>query len=585
MDSVREKEMIVFRHVRIRLRSTLFGLLLVLLTPYVLAQATSVLLVLDASGSMFVQLQDGQYRITAAKAALTEFVTRLPDDPDLHVGFRIYGSRIAALEDGACEDSHLFVPVDGFDRAVLLDTIGATRAKGATPIAYSLELAAEDLRDAPGRRIIVLVTDGAESCGGDVRAAVERLTAAGLEVELHIIGFDLGEAAIRSFDGLGIFENTTSAPELAAALGRAVDLTPVIASYPITVTLTRRGQPTTDGATVRFLDAVSGTETTLTSTATATFTTRLPAGSYRAEVADAFAAAPLTVSGLTISPDTDNTFAFELEPAAEVDLTVTPTEPGAGSSVTVHFDGAPDGDRHWITIVPLDAPDSIYLDFAYVSGAMGEATLRLPDVPATLEARYHVALPEGGTQVVGRSAAFTSVPVTATLQAPDEVSAGAAFDVSWTGPNEGGDFVTVVPVDADDTAYRSYVYADRTGPNQLIAAADAGSYEVRYVTGQSNTVLARRPLRVNATTATIEAPAEIAAGSPFDVSWTGPDNQGDYITIVPAGSREGTYLSYTYTRTGSPSRLTAPIDPGAHEIRYVTGQGDRTLVSETIDVR
>jgi Ca-activated chloride channel homolog len=140
--------------------------------------STHVLLVLDASGSMFNKLADGQYRITAAKDAVAGFVSRLPAAPDLHVGLRVYGARVAALDDTACEDSELVVPVDGFDRDRLLGAVRGTQAKGATPIAYSLELALDDLRGADGRAIVVLVTDGIESCGGDVRAAVEDLTSA-----------------------------------------------------------------------------------------------------------------------------------------------------------------------------------------------------------------------------------------------------------------------------------------------------------------------------------------------------------------------------------------------------------------------
>jgi Ca-activated chloride channel homolog len=571
------------RSVLSHLRTLSAWLTLLTLAPLALAQ-TSILLVLDASGSMFVQLDDGQYRITAAKAALTEFVTRLPDDPHLHVGLRTYGSRIAALEDGACQDSHLFVPVPGFERDTLLHTIRATQAKGATPIALSLQLAADDLLDAPGRKIIILVTDGAESCGGDVRAAVEHLTAAGLEVDIRIIGFALSDTAIRTFEGLGTFENTTSAASLAAALGRAAELAPATATYDTTVTLTRRGEPTTQGATVRFTDAVGGNDTTFTTTGSGLFSASLPAGSYRAELTDAYATTPLTVAGLTISPDAENAFTFELQPTTDVTLTVTPTDPVVGATVTVRYEGAPHGDRNWITIVPADAPDAVYLDWSYVRNADGEATVRLPDAAATLEARYHLSLPEGGTQVIGRSAPFTSSQVSVTLDAPEEVAAGAAFEVAWTGPNQRGDYLTVVPEDADDHIYRSYVYADRGSPNGLTASVDPGAYEVRYVTGQSSIVLARRPLTVTPTTATVTGPGDVAAGAAFEVAWTGPNNQGDYLTIVPAGAREGTYLSYAYTNRGDPAHLTAPVDPGPHELRYVSGQGNRTLASTPITV-
>jgi hypothetical protein len=84
----------------------------------------------------------------------------------------------------------------------------------------------------------------------------------------------------------------------------------------------------------------------------------------------------------------------------------------------VRFEGAPPATGNWITVVPVDADDDVYLDWSYVDGTSGEVTLRLPDAPATLEARYHLSLPEGGTQVVGRSEPFTSTAVTASIQAP-----------------------------------------------------------------------------------------------------------------------------------------------------------------------
>src|SRR5690606_16795447 len=81
-----------------------------------------------------------------------------------------------------------------------------------TPIAYSLELAAADLAGAPGRKVIVLVTDGEESCGGDVRAVAERLAGSGYEIDLHVIGFALTPLAQRSFEGIGTFQSATPPP-------------------------------------------------------------------------------------------------------------------------------------------------------------------------------------------------------------------------------------------------------------------------------------------------------------------------------------------------------------------------------------
>jgi len=547
--------------------------------------STHVLLVLDASGSMFNKLADGQYRITAAKDAVAGFVSRLPAAPDLHVGLRVYGARVAALDDGACEDSELVVPVAGFDRDRLLDAVRGTQAKGATPIAYSLELALDDLRDAEGRAIVVLVTDGIESCGGDVRAAAERLAAAGFELDLRIIGFDLDDLAIRSFEGLGTFENARSAADLAAALGRAVDVAPVAADLPVTVTLTRRGENVSDGATVDFVDPVSGASTRFTAGADGEYVAALPPGSYRAELADAFAASPLVVSGLVVAAEADNAFAFELEPATEVTVEVEPLDPVAGSTVTARFDGAPPGERSgWLAVAPADAGDEIYLDWSYTATTSGTAELRVPDEPGTLEVRYHLVLPEGGSRVIGRSPAFTSRAASASLEAPAEVGAGSQFAVAWSGPDNDRDYLTIVEAGAREGAYTSYQYTRGGSPATLTAPDEPGTYEVRYVTGQGGNTLASEPITVIAVGATVAGPPEVPAGSEFAVDWTGPDNDRDYVTIVEAGAREGAYTSYQYTRSGSPATLTAPIEPGAYELRYVTGRGNATLASAPVAV-
>ena len=464
-------------------------LLAATLATTALAQPTNVLIVLDASGSMYLKLDDGQYRIAAAKDALAQFVARLPETPDLNVGLRLYGANLVAVEEGACEDSELVVPVAGFDRDGLLQTIRATQPKGATPIAYALDLAADDLRDAEGRKVIVLVTDGAESCGGDLRAAVERLTAEGFDVDVRIIGFALSDFAIATFEGLGTFESTNSAAELADALARAADV--ASSDHPVTVRLVRGGEPVTQGASVRFVDTVDGGTSALGLQADGSFTAELPAGNYRAVIDDATTATSLTVGGLPVTPDSDNAFTFELD-AAEVFLTVAPTDPLAGATVDVTFQGASGVSGSFLTIVPTDAGDDVILDRVPVSGASGLVQVHTPGEPAELEARYHVRVAEGGTRVIGRSPAFASLPIDASVEAPDEIPAGATFEVPWTGPNNASDYLTIVPIGTrEGTRQGNWTATSRGNPTTLTAPAEPGQYEVRYVLNQGHTTIAR----------------------------------------------------------------------------------------------
>jgi len=144
---------------------------------------TYVQLILDASGSMWNKLSDGRYRIVAAKEVLSDFSNSLPNDPTLNVGLRIYGSEIPALEEGSCEDSRLFVDINGINREQLLSSINDANAQGATPIAYSLLEAAKDFPATAEKRIIVLVTDGEESCGGDLQEVAAELASQGIDFE------------------------------------------------------------------------------------------------------------------------------------------------------------------------------------------------------------------------------------------------------------------------------------------------------------------------------------------------------------------------------------------------------------------
>jgi len=558
-------------------------LLIFLLASLVSAQ-THVQLVLDASGSMWNKLSDGEYRIVAAKDVLSSFVSSLPADPDLNVGLRVYGSQVAALEEGACEDSQLFVPMSGIARDDLLTTVRNTQATGATPIAYSLQLAGQDFPE-EGKKVIILVTDGEESCGGDVRGTIEALKAQGNDFDLKIIGFDLDDRAIQSFEGLGTFENAKNAQELASALGRAVEVEKT-QTYPVTVLVTREGSPATDGATTSFVDAVTKESFDFTLTEVGRLTAELPAGSYNASVQDAFSDSPQSFNGLNVTPESDNSFSFELAAAVDVVLSVSPTEATVGSSVTVDFENAPvNGLNNYITIVPVDADDRIYFKYQYIDAVSGQVDIQVPDEAQTLEARYHLDLPEGGTKVIGRSEPFTTVAASATLSAVGEVAAGANFDVTWTGPNNERDYVTVVPAGSPEGAYKTYFYTKNVEAiGQLTASIEPGDYEIRYVTGQSQATLASIPLTVTGVTASVEAPAEVAAGATFTASWTGPDNERDYLTIVPLGAAEGIYKDYFYTTEGNSGELIAGIEPGDYEVRYVTGQGGKTLASTIIKV-
>jgi Ca-activated chloride channel family protein len=76
----------------------------------------------------------------------------------------------------------------------------------------------------------------------------------------------------------------------------------------------------------------------------------------------------------------------------------------------------------------------------------------------------------------------------------------------------------------------------------------------------------------------------IAAGTPFDVVWTGPNAPKDYVTIVTIGTTAWTSEPFFYTTTGSPGKLVAPTTPGAYELWYVNGADESIAARRSMAV-
>lgn len=172
----------------------------------------------------------------------------------------------------------------------------------------------------------------------------------------------------------------------------------------------------------------------------------------------------------------------------------------------------------------------------------------------------------------------------ATLQGPREVPAGTEFQVHWEGPNRPGDFVTVVQKGAEAGSYTDYAYTRGGNPLTLRAPMSAGQFELRYTNDLARSILARAPLNVTPVEATVSGPAEIAAGERFEVTWSGPNRKGDYVTVVRENAPEGSYLSYRYTAEGNPITLVAPHEPGRYELRYNNEEGDDALARQALIV-
>ncbi|MFP8906734.1 vWA domain-containing protein [Streptomyces atacamensis] len=191
----------------------------------------SLVMVLDSSGSMAEDDGSGSTRIESARRAVGTVVDALPDGHP--TGLRVYGADRAR----GCTDTRLVRPVEPLDRAAVKRAVAEVEPRGDTPIGLALRRAAEDLPEAPegswGRRTILLVSDGEDTCGTpDPCEVAGELGGRGASAEppgtlrIDAIGFQVGGKAREQLEciaraGHGSYYDAPDAEALARQLQRA----------------------------------------------------------------------------------------------------------------------------------------------------------------------------------------------------------------------------------------------------------------------------------------------------------------------------------------------------------------------------
>ena len=194
------------------------------------------MLVFDGSASMDeISFDTGpDTRITEARQAMRR---AMPDiAPFRRVGLLIYGPGPA----GACENLDLRFAPRTDAAGPVIDAVDTLRPDGLTPLTEAVQQAAEalDYRDRPG--VVVLVTDGNETCGGRPCALSQALSAMAHDLTVHVIGFravvdffawnnpeqdpqnSTTVARCLADDTGGLFVSTDTVDELVAALQRTL---------------------------------------------------------------------------------------------------------------------------------------------------------------------------------------------------------------------------------------------------------------------------------------------------------------------------------------------------------------------------
>jgi Ca-activated chloride channel family protein len=180
--------------VRGRLRTAILAGLLIT-SPSALGQSPATqqncekdaILVFDASGSM-TGMGFGERsvrRIEQVRRALAQVLPSVA--PVRHLGLIVFGPGPR----GVCENIDLRLPPGPNSAGRIMAEVEGIQPYGQTPLTSAVTAAAGVLnyRDRPA--VIVLLTDGEETCHGSPCALAQRLVAEGADVTVHVVGYML----------------------------------------------------------------------------------------------------------------------------------------------------------------------------------------------------------------------------------------------------------------------------------------------------------------------------------------------------------------------------------------------------------
>ncbi|HXR82382.1 MAG TPA: VWA domain-containing protein [Saprospiraceae bacterium] len=221
-----------------------------------LPEKTRILFLLDASGSMLEQWErPNQTRWSVAKSILIKLVDSLGQNNKLELGLRVYGHR-SPQEIKNCKDTWLEVPFKPRSHTLIIQKLNEIKPKGVTPITYSLEQAANDFPTSAGyRNIVILITDGIESCGGDLCAMSIAMQKKGVFLRPYIIG--LGLQTEKSLECAGRYIDADTPGKFNDVLNEAIETSFAKTTVSVDI-LDANNQPTETNVNVSFLNSLTG---------------------------------------------------------------------------------------------------------------------------------------------------------------------------------------------------------------------------------------------------------------------------------------------------------------------------------------
>ncbi|GAB3204201.1 VWA domain-containing protein [Pontibacter aydingkolensis] len=217
---------------------------------------TRILFLLDASGSMLAKWEDSD-RMSVAKNLLAHLVDSLEKYDNVEVALRVYGHQ-SGRERSDCKDTKLEVPFSvNNNSAAIRKKLEQIVPKGNTPITYSLQQTATDFPADKARNVIILITDGLESCGGDPCAVSLALQKNRIFLRPFVIGIGIAPEYEQQLSCIGQYFNAADVKTFENVLTQIA--TQTLSETTVSVELLdEQNRPTETNLNMTFVNAVTG---------------------------------------------------------------------------------------------------------------------------------------------------------------------------------------------------------------------------------------------------------------------------------------------------------------------------------------
>jgi Ca-activated chloride channel family protein len=217
---------------------------------------TRILFVFDGSQSMS-GYWESDVKINIARNFLLHVVDSLETLHNVQMALRVYGHQSpVVLQD--CKDTKLEVSFDVNNANKIRQKLRFVNPLGNTPIAYSLEQAADDFPPcADCRNIVILITDGIEECGGDPCDVSLKLQSKGITLKPFIIGIGVDPNFKKTYDCVGYFFNAAKEENYQDVLRVVITQALNTTSAQVNL-LDQNHEPTETNVNMTFYDVFSG---------------------------------------------------------------------------------------------------------------------------------------------------------------------------------------------------------------------------------------------------------------------------------------------------------------------------------------